>query len=102
MSDYEVDTALTLYILLFMTNVTIRIDEKLKREAKKTLEKQGLDMSSAIKLFFNQVVIEKGLPFLPTHNPETLKMKWDKEVKDALENGKSYSSAEELFADILD
>lgn len=83
-----------------MTNVTIRIDEKLKRDAKKTLEKQGLDMSTAIKMFFSQVVIEKGLPFLPTHNEETLKKRWDTEVKDALKNGKRYSSAEELLSDL--
>ena len=83
-----------------MTNVTIRIDEKLKRETKKTLEKQGLDMSTAIKMFFNQIVIEKGLPFLPTHNPELLKKRWDTEVKEAIDNDKSYSSAKELFADI--
>lgn len=83
-----------------MTNITIRIDEKLKKDTQRTLEKQGLDMSTAIKMFFNQVVIEKGLPFLPTHNPEILKRRWDKEVSDAIENGKSYSSARELFADI--
>lgn len=85
-----------------MTNVTIRIDEKLKKDAKNTLAKQGLDMSTAIKMFFNQVVIEKGLPFLPTHNEETLKKRWDAEVKDALKNGKSYSSGKELLADLID
>ena len=83
-----------------MTNLTIRIDDKLKKEARKTLAKQGMDMSTAVKMFFNQVVIEKGLPFLPTHNPELIRKRWDKEVEDALKNGKSYSSAEELFADI--
>ena len=86
-----------------MTNVTIRIDEKLKREARKTLEKQGLDMSTAIKMFFSQVVIEKGLPFLPTHNPRLLTRKQlDAEVADALKNGKRYENAKELVADILD
>jgi len=84
-----------------MTNITVRIDEKLKREARKTLAKQGLDMSTAIKMFFSQVVIDKGLPFRPTHKEKLLKRRWDAEVKDALENGKSYSSAEELLADIL-
>lgn len=82
-----------------MTNVTIRIDEKLKKETQKTLEKQGLDMSTAIKMFFNQVVIEKGLPFLPTHNPQILKSKWDAEVKESKKD-RLYSSAKELFADI--
>jgi addiction module RelB/DinJ family antitoxin len=80
-----------------MTNLTIRIDEKLKKQAKSTLEKQGLDMSTAIKMFFSQVVIEKGIPFLPTHNPEILKRQWDREA-----DGKRYASAQEVFSDILD
>lgn len=82
------------------TNVTIRIDDKLKKAAKKTLEKQGLDMSTAIKMFFSQVVIEKGIPFLPTHNEKLIAKRWDTQTKEALENGKSYSTAEELFDDI--
>jgi DNA-damage-inducible protein J len=84
-----------------MTNLTIRIDEKLKKETKKTLEKQGLDMSTAVKMFFHQVLIQKGLPFLPTHDPKKIKQEWDREVKDALKNGKKYSTAEELFSDIF-
>lgn len=85
-----------------MSNLTIRIDEKLKKQTKKTLEKQGLDISTAIKMFCNQVVIQKGLPFLPTHNPKRIKEEWDREVKDALKNGKRYTSVKELFDDILD
>lgn len=85
-----------------MTNLTIRIDEKLKSETKKTLERQGLDMSTAIKMFFNQVVIEKGLPFLPTHDPKKIKRQWDTEVKDALKNGERYSSAEKLMTSLID
>jgi DNA-damage-inducible protein J len=47
-----------------MSNIQIRIDEKEKREVKKILEKIGLDMSSAIKLFLRQTKMRKGLPFL--------------------------------------
>jgi DNA-damage-inducible protein J len=47
-----------------MSNIQIRIDEKEKREVKKILEKIGLDMSSAIKLFLRQTKIRRGLPFL--------------------------------------
>ncbi|NCS99202.1 type II toxin-antitoxin system RelB/DinJ family antitoxin [Candidatus Parcubacteria bacterium] len=85
-----------------MTNLTIRIDEKLKKETKKTLEKHGLDMSTAVKMFFNQVVIQKGLPFLPTHDPKKIREEWDREVEDALKNGKRYTSVKDLFDDILD
>jgi DNA-damage-inducible protein J len=47
-----------------MGNIQIRIDAKEKKEVKKILEKIGLDMSSAIKLFLRQTKIRKGLPFL--------------------------------------
>ncbi len=83
-----------------MANVIIRIDEKLKKQTKSILEKQGLDMSTAIKMFFSQIVIEKGLPFLPTHNQEILKKRWDAQVEDAIKTGKAYSSVQELFTDI--
>jgi len=46
-----------------MSHIQIRIDKKDKDEARKVLESLGLDMSSAIKLFLKQVVIQRGLPF---------------------------------------
>lgn len=35
-------------------------------------------MSSALKIFLNQVVTEKGLPFTPTKNPEVGKTRYGK------------------------
>ena len=46
-----------------MTTIQVRIDEKTKRSAKKVLDRVGLDMSSAIKLYLKQVSIRQGLPF---------------------------------------
>lgn len=43
--------------------VQVRIDEKLKTEATKILSNIGLDLSSAVRLFLNRIVIEQGLPF---------------------------------------
>lgn len=40
-----------------------RIDSNIKLEAQVLLERLGLTMSDAIRLFLHQVVIEKGLPF---------------------------------------
>ena len=45
------------------TIMTVRIDSKIKSEAQKTFAKMGLDLSSAVKLFMNQSILEKGLPF---------------------------------------
>lgn len=45
------------------TTVTARIDSELKKEAESILRKIGLNSSTAIGLFYNNVVINKGLPF---------------------------------------
>ena len=43
--------------------VTARIDSELKKEAEDILKKIGLNSSTAIGLFYNNVVINRGLPF---------------------------------------
>jgi addiction module RelB/DinJ family antitoxin len=79
-----------------MTTINIRIDEKVKKEAMKTLSHFGLDMSTAVKLFLNQVVIEKGLPFTPSSIRKAIRKKWDEEVEEALK-GKGYKTAKEAL-----
>ena len=48
-----------------MTNtlVQFRVDEKLKKEANKVYENLGLDLPSAVKLFFKKTVKMKKIPF---------------------------------------
>ncbi|NCB20889.1 MAG: type II toxin-antitoxin system RelB/DinJ family antitoxin [Clostridia bacterium] len=43
--------------------IQIRIDAETKKEAKKILDSLGIDMSSAIKLFFRQIINARNLPF---------------------------------------
>jgi DNA-damage-inducible protein J len=83
-----------------MTTISVRIDEKVKNAASKELIALGLDLSSGVNMFLRQVIKERGLPFQPTSNPVLLKRKWDREVKEARKR-KSYSSAKEMFADLL-
>jgi DNA-damage-inducible protein J len=45
------------------TVIRSRIDSSIKLEAQALLERLGLTMSDAIRLFLHQVIIEKGLPF---------------------------------------
>lgn len=40
----------------------IRIDAKTKNEAKKILDSLGMDMSSAVKIFFRQIINTKNFP----------------------------------------
>lgn len=83
-----------------MSTLSIRIEEKTKKEAAKTLEALGLDLSTAVKMFLNQVVIEQGIPFKPSRSPRQIRAEWDREAAAALKNGKRYSTAEELFKDL--
>lgn len=84
-----------------MTTLNIRIEENIKAKANKTLSSLGLDMSTAIKIFLNQVITDNGLPFIPTNkNHSFLKAKWEKEITEALKSGKSYKNAKDLFEDI--
>jgi DNA-damage-inducible protein J len=84
-----------------MTTLNIRIEERTKMQATKTLASLGLDMSSAIKLFLNQVIVDKALPFTPkTRLAGKNKAFWDAQIADAIRNGKPYSTVEELFDDL--
>lgn len=44
--------------------VRARIDEGLKAQASKVLASCGLEMSDAIRLYLQQVVLQEGIPFL--------------------------------------
>lgn len=82
----------------------IRIDSKTKKEAKAILDKLGLDMSSAVKLFFRQIINAKNIPFelrgengLTLHNAEILR----ESIVSAKNSPKSYKSGKEVIKDIL-
>lgn len=84
-----------------MTTLNVRIEEKTKRAASKALRDVGLDLSSGVKIFLKQVVVEKGLPFKPTkRSPKEIRAQWDREVAEALKSGKRYKTAKELFEDL--
>lgn len=46
-----------------MSTIQIRIDQKEKMKVKKILDELGLDFSSAVKSYFRQIIIKKGIPF---------------------------------------
>lgn len=84
-----------------MTTLNIRIEESTKNKANKTLSSLGLDMSTAVKIFLNQVITENGLPFIPTKNIATLKDRWDRQTAYVLKHGKNYKTGKDVLSDIL-
>ena len=45
------------------TQLQIRIDRNLKREAEEVLKEMGITTSQAIKLFLRQIILKKEIPF---------------------------------------
>lgn len=43
--------------------VRARVDQKLKRDSEAILRKLGLNTTEAIRMFFTQVTLRRGLPF---------------------------------------
>jgi DNA-damage-inducible protein J len=43
--------------------IKARVEPKLKAQAERILDELGLDVSGAIRVFYKQVVLRKGLPF---------------------------------------
>ena len=41
----------------------VRVDDELKNQAAELLEKEGLDLSTAVRMFLKKVVLEEGFPF---------------------------------------
>jgi DNA-damage-inducible protein J len=43
--------------------INARIEPKLKKQAESILSKVGLSSAEAIRLFYNQICLHKGIPF---------------------------------------
>lgn len=84
--------------------LTVRINPKTKKAAKKTLENLGLNLSAGVTLFLEQVAETESIPFtIATKRGHTLR-RWklyQKEIAWAKKHGKRYNTAEEAFEDIL-
>ena len=87
-----------------MANINIRIDEKIKNNAESVFAELGLTPTTAITLFYNQVVRTRSIPFalkLDVPNETTLKAIAEvEEMEKNPDNVKTFSSVEELMEDL--
>jgi len=86
------------------SQIQIRIDSKTKRKTQKILENLGLDISSAVKMLFKQIINTGGLPYeIRDENGFTLKK--SQELKQAIieakTSSKSFKSGNDLIKDAL-
>ena len=86
------------------SNLTVRLDAQLKKDAEQLFNDLGMTLSGAINIFLHQAIEEQGLPFQVKKsrpNRETLAA-----MKEALElertgGGTRFHSIEELRKDLL-
>ena len=87
-----------------MANINVRIDSDIKASAEKVFSKLGLTPTTAITLFYNQVIRTNSIPFeLKADIPNKVTMKAIDEV-DEMEKGnkkhKTYKSVDSLIKDL--
>ncbi|MEX0662398.1 MAG: type II toxin-antitoxin system RelB/DinJ family antitoxin [Balneolaceae bacterium] len=80
------------------TTVRARLEPELKKEIELIFDELGISTTEAIRIFFKQVKLQRGLPF---------EMKIPNEItKDAILNakarkkGSSFENSDELFEDL--
>ncbi len=86
-------------------NVTLRIDETLKKQADDLFSDLGLTFNSATTVFLRQAVREQQIPFaIKREVPNASTRAAIKEVEEMKKNPskyKSYSNADEMIEDLL-
>ena len=85
------------------TNVTIRMDEELKKQAEELFADLGLNMTTAFTTFVKRAVREQRIPFIISRevpNQETIKAIEEIQMLKKDPNKKTYSSFSELLEEV--
>ena len=84
-----------------MATINVNVDERVKKQAKETLEYLGTNFTNVINMLLRQIILTGSIPFdvkIPKLNEETLKAMND------LENGiglsKGYTDLDEMWDDL--
>ena len=76
--------------------VNVRVDENVKREVEQLFDTMGMNISTAVNMFFRQCLIEEALPFQPRASHLSLKSA----LKEAQEQAKTTGVSELTLEDI--
>lgn len=84
------------------SNLNIRMDAELKKQAEKLFSELGMNMSTAINVFLRQAVRQGSIPFeikLERPNVETIEALYEGE--EIIKSGKSrFNTADDMFKDL--
>ena len=90
-------------------NIYARIEPDIKKQAEDILSSLGVSASSAINMFYKQIILKKGIPFdvtLNSNKPVDISLMSEEELSAELEKGYNQiaegkvRSAKEAFADL--
>ena len=80
------------------STISARIDPELKNRVERVFRELGLTSSQAITLFYKQVELQRGLPFIVRiPNDLTMKALEDARLRSDVE---SFNTVEDLFDDL--
>ncbi|MBS3942840.1 MAG: type II toxin-antitoxin system RelB/DinJ family antitoxin [Dethiobacter sp.] len=84
------------------TNVSIRIDVQLKKQAEELFSDLGLNMTTAMTIFLRQAVRNQGIPFEISRvpNAETIAAMREAETIARDPNVRGYTDLDVLFKDL--
>lgn len=86
-----------------MSQINIRMDDNLKKQADELFNELGLNMSTAITMFIKQAVMQRRIPFeiaLDRPDKETLSAMLEAERISKDLSVKGYDDLDELFAEL--
>ena len=87
-----------------MSQISIRIDDNVKKEAENVCKDIGISLSSAINIYLKRIGRERRIPFELTSEIPNAKtfaaMRETEEILTHPENYKSYSSFEEILKEV--
>ena len=88
-----------------MANVSIRMDDNLKKQAENLFNDLGMNLTTAFTIFVKQAIREQGIPFKITReisNSETISaINEMQQMKKNLSLGKAYTDVDKMMEELL-
>ena len=84
-----------------MATINVNVDEKIKEQAKETLDYLGTNFTNVINMLLRQIILTESIPFeikVPKLNAETIKAIEDAEKGIGLSKG--YTNLDEMWKDL--
>ena len=84
-----------------MATINVNVDDKVKEQAKETLEYLGTNFTNVINMLLRQIILTESIPFeikIPKLNAETIKTIED--VDKGIGLSKGYTDLNEMWNDL--